>query len=89
MGKATQARVDVAAEAIHVDAPVRFRGGPYVERVADLLQLPAPAVCFGAALVNPKHRCSNCCHQDHFGQAHGDGEQAAGHMAAEGISLYS
>jgi len=47
-----------------------------------------PAVCFGAALAAPKHRCPRCCREHRqFGGVHGPDNYLEGHAAAEGIEL--
>lgn len=40
-----------------------------------------PAVCFGADLVNPLHRCGACCWM------HGGSEAVTAHMEAHGIAV--
>lgn len=39
-----------------------------------------PAVCFGADLVNPLHRCGRCC------WLHDGNDATVAHMRAEGLS---
>lgn len=47
-----------------------------------------PAVCFGADLAHPMHRCPRCCRAHRqFGGIHGPDDYLAGHAAAEGITL--
>lgn len=48
---------------------------------------PLPAVCFGADLVAPRHRCPRCCHRDHGVQTHGPVDYLEGHEAAEGVGV--
>ena len=44
-----------------------------------------PAVCFGADLGAPYHRCPICCRRyPQFGGPHGPDDYLEGHMAAEG-----
>jgi len=44
-----------------------------------------PAVCFGADLAHPKHRCPiHCRKHRQFGGVHGDEEYMNGHTYAEG-----
>jgi len=44
-----------------------------------------PAICFGADLAAPKHRCPRCCRRfKQFGGFHGPDDYLGGHMAAEG-----
>ena len=45
-----------------------------------------PAVCFGADLVAPKHRCPRCCRIDHHvDHRHGDAEHLNGHVYSHGF----
>jgi len=47
-----------------------------------------PAVCFGADLADPKHRCPRCCREDRqFGGVHGPDNYLETHAVAEGIAL--
>lgn len=47
-----------------------------------------PAVCFGADLAHPKHRCPRCCRADRqFGGVHGTDNYLYGHEYAEGVEL--
>jgi hypothetical protein len=48
---------------------------------------PLPAICFGADLAHPKHRCPRCCHRDHLVFTHGPEDYLGGHMAAEGVTV--
>lgn len=42
-----------------------------------------PAVCFGADLADPKHRCPRCCREETFTE-HGR-DNYLSHVVAEGI----
>lgn len=45
-----------------------------------------PAVCFGADLAFPKHRCPRCCRaHPQFGGFHGPDDYLGGHLVAEGL----
>lgn len=45
-----------------------------------------PAVCFGADLAHPRHRCPRCCREHRqMGGVHGDGQYLVGHEASEGV----
>lgn len=47
-----------------------------------------PAVCFGADLAYPRHRCPRCCREHpQFGGFHGPSDYLGGHAAAEGYEL--
>jgi hypothetical protein len=47
-----------------------------------------PAVCFGADLAAPRHRCPRCCREyPQLGGIHGPDDYLVGHVAAEGIVL--
>lgn len=48
-----------------------------------------PAVCFGADLAAPQHRCPRCCRAHRqFGGVHGRADYLEGHLASEGQTVY-